>query len=119
MVRATQIVLLINALLATIASSGMAFGFLPHVTAEPSWHRAAAGEFAGVLICTIAALRLRKDVTVIVFPLAFVACQLAATIFDLIKGGGELPPLIPETIFFLVYLVFAARARSTRFAVPA
>ena len=118
--RATQVVLVVNALMATIAGVALAFGLAPFAAEQPVMaRRAAAGEFSGALIMLLVAMRLRRDESLIAVPVAFVLCQLLASGYELIKHGtsGALLPFVLEAaalIFYAVYGVIVMRSRRTQ-----
>jgi hypothetical protein len=109
--------LTLNAVLASVAGFGMALGVLPHTMEHPLLaHRAAAGELAGAFIFAFVARRLADDPSLIGPPLVFVLLQALDSAYDLAIGRdlGDLPPLVVEGTFALIYLVFAisnAKAR--------
>ena len=117
--RATQVVLMVNAVMATFAGAALLFGFAPFATAQPEMaRRAAAGEFAGALIMAFIATRLRRDNSLIVVPIAFVACQLLSSGYELFVHGttGALVPFLMEAAaltYYIVYAVIVLRSRNT------
>jgi len=113
--RATRIVLGINAFLAGTAALGMFFG-LARAAEHPYWARHAADrELAGALILAFLAKRLPRDPGLIVFAMLFVGCNLAESIFELALSHQALDaaPLVPEAIFFTAYTIFFVRWRGT------
>ena len=62
------------------------------------------------------ARRLRRDRALIAVPLAFVFCNLTATVYDFATSHdpGSLAPAIPETIFLVIYSLFALSQRRAR-----
>ena len=102
--RVTQIALLLNAVMATIAAAGFAAGTLPHAAAQPIMaRRAAAGELAGALIFVLVARRLRVD-----------------SVYELVVSGdrSDLAPLVVEGIFLSIYAAYAASHLRARRATP-
>jgi hypothetical protein len=107
--RATQIALVVNAVLHSTGMVGFFIGLDPH--AAPMARRAAAAGFAGVVAMIVVARRLRESGSLIVLPIAFVSGNLAVTIVDFASSGDAraLAPLAPEAIFLALYTVFAVR----------
>jgi len=113
----TQVVLVINAVMATIATIALAFGFAPFAAEQPVMaRRAAAGEFAGALILAFVATRLGRDPSLIVVAMVFVACQLFSSAYELIVHGtkGALAPFVLEAIGLGFYAVYGAIVLRTR-----
>jgi hypothetical protein len=110
--RATRIALWLNALAASTATVAMALGLLPPASEQRVMaRRAAAGEFGGVLVMVLVALRLTRDPTLIVLPMAFVACQVVCSVYDLAVGVGQWAPLVVEGLFLSIYIAYFTRAR--------
>lgn len=107
--RATQIALVVNAVLHSAGMVGFFIGLDPH--AAPLARRAAAAGFAGVVAMIVVARRLRESASLIALPIAFVFSNLAATIIDFASSGDAraLAPAVPEAFFLGLYAVFAAR----------
>jgi len=109
--RVTQIALVLNAVLHGTASIGMALGLGPHAAEEPHMgRRAAAAGLAGAFMLAFVGKRLRHDARLIVMPLVFVLCNLADTVYEFLssRDPNNLAPAVPETIFVVVYSLFAA-----------
>jgi hypothetical protein len=109
--RATEIVLVVNAMMATIAAAAFALELAPFSAAQPEMaRRAAAGEFAGALIMLLIAMRLRRDESLIAVPIAFVLCQLIASGYELFKHrtSAALLPFAFEAAALIYYAVYAA-----------
>jgi len=113
-------VLVVNAVMATIAAAAFAFGVAPYATVQPEMaRRAAAGELAGAIIMLLVAVRLRRDESLIVVPAAFVLCQLIASSYELVKHGtsAALLPFVLEAaalIYYAVYGTMVVRSRAQR-----
>jgi hypothetical protein len=107
--RATQIALVVNAVLHTTGMVGFFLGLDPH--AAPLARRAVAAGFAGVVAMIVVAKRLRASSSLIVLPLAFVVANLVATLFDCVSSSDPkaLAPLGPEGFFAVLYTVFAVK----------
>lgn len=108
--RITQVALVLNAVLHGIASVGMAFGIGPHAAEQPNLgRRAAAAGIAAIVMFIAVARRLRRDPALIALPLAFVLCNLTATVFEFVanRDPSDLAPAIPEATFLLIYSLFA------------
>jgi hypothetical protein len=107
--RATQIALVVNAVLHSTGMVGFFLGLDPH--AAPLARRAAAAGFAGVVAMIVVAKRLRASGSLIVVPLAFVFANLAATVIDYVSSGDPktLAPVGPESFFLVLYALFAAK----------
>jgi hypothetical protein len=76
-----------------------------------------AAGFAGVVAMVIAARRLRDNGWLIAVPLVFVVGNLVATLLDFGTSGDPkaLAPAGPETVFAVLYTVFATtRVRQVR-----
>jgi hypothetical protein len=119
--RATEIVLVVNAVMATIAGAAFAFGFAPFATAQPEMaRRAAAGEIAGALIMLLVAMRLRRDEALIAVPVAFVLCQLIASGYELFKHGtsAALLPFVLEAAALIYYTAYGTIVLRSRHAQP-
>ena len=115
--RATQVALVLNALAHGAASLGMALGLGPHAAEQPNMgRRAAAAGFAAVVMFLFVAMRLRRDASLIVLPMAFVFFNLADSAYGLLakREASSLPPAVAETIFLLVYAAFVVMHRSAR-----
>ena len=115
--RLAQIVLVVNAVMATIAALALAFGFAPFAAEQPVMaRRAAAGEFAGAVILAIIATRLPRDPSLINVAIAFVACQLLSSGYEWFKHGttGALVPFLMEAAalsFYIIFSITVLRAR--------
>jgi hypothetical protein len=112
--RTTQIALVVNAVLHSSGMVGFFIGMDPH--AAPLARRAAAAGFGGVVAMIVVAKQLRDNGSLIALPLAFVFANLVATIFDFGSSSDPkaLAPAGPETLFLVLYSVFAtARVRRT------
>ena len=110
--RVAQVALLLNAAAHGAASVGMALGLDPHAALEPVMaRRAAAAGFAAVVMLGFVARRLRSQPSLIVLPMAFVVCNLAASLIALLGHGdrASLAPALFEATFLAIYAVFAAR----------
>lgn len=119
LMRVAQIGMVINALMATIATLGFVGGFVPHAEESPILaRRVAAGEFAGALIMLIVSRRLRREPSLIVLPLVFVFWQVVCSAYDISVTGkkDELPPLMVETVFFVIYAAFFTKYPGARVA---
>jgi hypothetical protein len=113
--RATQIALIVNAVLHSTGMVGFFIGLDPH--AAPLARRAAAAGVAGVMAMIVVAKRLREGGWLIALPLAFVFSNLVATIVDFVSSDDPkvLAPAGPEAFFLVLYAWFAAtRIRSGR-----
>lgn len=100
----------LNAVLHGIASVGMAIGLGPHAADQPNLgRRAAAAGIAAAVMFVGVARRLRRDSALIVMPLAFVLCNLSATVYEFATSHdpSSLAPAIPETTFLVLYTLFA------------
>jgi hypothetical protein len=109
LLRVTELALCLHAVMATIAATGFALGYLPHAAESAVLaHRAAAGEIAGALIFAFVARGLRRDGFLIVPALAFVFCNLVASVCDFVASGNasEIPALVVEAVFFAIYAAF-------------
>ena len=118
--RTTQIVLVVNAVMATMAAAAFAFGFAHFAATQPEMaRRAAAGEFAGALIMLLVAMRLSRDEALIAVPLAFVLCQLIASGYELFqhRTTAALLPFVLEAaalIYYAVYAVIVLRSQRAK-----
>jgi hypothetical protein len=113
--RATQIALIVNAVLHSAGMVGFFIGLDPH--AAPLARRAAAAGLAGAVAMIVVAKRLRESSWLIALPLAFVFCNLVVTIIDFVSTGDPkmLGPAGPETLFLVLYAWFSAtRVRVVR-----
>ena len=111
--RVTQVALFLNAALHGTASVGMALGLGPHAADQPNMaRRAAAAGVAGAFMLAVVARRLRRDPYLILMALVFVACNLAATVWEYVATHSPnnlaLAPAIPESTFLIVYSAFVA-----------
>jgi hypothetical protein len=111
--RITRASLMLNALAATLAATLFALGFAPRASEDPLLaRRVGAGELAGAIIFVLVAMRLRRDAALIAIPIAFVACQVVASVFELLlvsQTAANVAPLVPEGTFLLVYSIFAVK----------
>lgn len=116
--RVTQIALLLNAAMATIAAVVFVLGAAPHAAEEPTLARiVAAGHVSGAFMLVFVALRVRRDASLIALPIAFVFCNLVAHVHELLvrRDTTDLPPLVVETLFLSIYSVcVAAHLRARR-----
>jgi hypothetical protein len=113
--RVTQVALLLNAALATVAGIGFIAGALPHAADAPNLaHRVGAAELAGAFIMIFVATRLRRDASLLVLPAAFVVCNLVASIHEVAtsRAASDLPPLLVEALFVAIYTTFFVRSRA-------
>ena len=100
----------LNAVLHGIASVGMAFGIGPHAAEQPNLgRRAAAAGIAAIVMFIAVTRRLRRDRALIALPLAFVLCNLTATVSEFVasRKPSSLAPALPETTLLLIYALFA------------
>jgi hypothetical protein len=108
--RIAQISMIVNAILHSVGSLGMALGFAPHAAEQALMgRRAAAAGFAAIVMFVFVSRRLRRDPALVALPLAFVFCQLTATVVDFLTSheASALAPIVPETIFLSIYCAFA------------
>jgi hypothetical protein len=113
----TQIGLVLNAVLHGIASGGMALGIGPHTAEQPNMaHRAAAAGLAAAFMLVVVARRLPRDPSLAALAAAFVFCNLAASVYELLSSGDRstLVPAVFETIFLSLYLLFMTRRLRAR-----
>ena len=115
-VRVVEIALWVNAVLHLSGTIGMALGLGPHAGDQPDMaRRAAAAGLAAVPMFVLVSRRLRADPKLVALPLAFVICQLTATIvgFVMRRDPQELGPLVPEATFTALYTMFTIRYART------
>jgi hypothetical protein len=110
--RVTQVALILNAIAHGTACVGWVLGFGPHSADETILgRRAAAAGFAAIVMFALVARRLRRDPSLILLPLAFVFFNLSDTVAEFVirHDKADLPPVIPESLFLVIYSIFALR----------
>jgi hypothetical protein len=115
MLRATRVMLALNALLASTAAIGLLTGRLPPASEHPSLARGmGTRELAGVVILALVAKWLPRDRTLIAFPMIFVGFNLANSIFEVAvaRDMGRVGSLVVEAFFLSAYVAFAWRSSS-------
>jgi uncharacterized membrane protein len=121
--RVTQIALTLNSTAAAIAAIGFVIGSVPHAAEYPLLaRRVAAGELAGAFVFVFVAMRLRRNPSLIVLPIAFVLFNLVDSIYEYVASSNpnDLPPMIVEAVFLSIYSVYAIRhVRARRASTPA
>jgi hypothetical protein len=108
--RVMRIALALNAVAAGCAAIGFAIGLAPHASENALLaRRVAAGEAGGALLLLWVAVRLRRDPLSIAPAIAFLLCQVVDSASELVRSreARDLPPLLVESAFLLIYSVCA------------